>query len=64
MSDISELFTRDPLSLTRDDITIIVAEMRKRRGQFLLGNAKAGAPKQTEKQKNVSALAEKLGLKL
>lgn len=33
-SDITELFTRDPLSLTNEDITQIIAEFRSRRHLF------------------------------
>lgn len=65
MTDLSELFARDPLELSRQDINTIVEEMRKRRGQFALGNMKAGSTKPlTEKQKTVAAIADKMGLKL
>ena len=65
MADLSELFARDPLDLTKPDISLIIEEMRKRRGQFVLGNMKAGSSKPlTEKAKSANSLAEKLGLKL
>ena len=37
MSDINELMQRDPLSLTHDDITSLIEEIRKGRTQFNLG---------------------------
>lgn len=47
MSDLAEIFSRDPLSYTKDggELRTIIEEMRKKRGQFLLGNAKAGSMK-------------------
>lgn len=65
MSDLSELFARDPLSYTKEDVTTIVQELRNRRHQFNLGNAKAGSMKpKTPAQKKGSELADKLGIKL
>ena len=65
MPDIAELFARDPLLLTRDDLTHIITEMRKSRHAFSLGNIKAGSTKpKTEKQKTISALSEKLNFSL
>lgn len=65
MTDIATLFARDPLTLTREDITAIVEEMRKSRHAFSLGNKKAGTTKPlTEKQKQMTALADKLDIKL
>lgn len=64
-TDISELFARDPLSLTKTDVVAIVERFRQARGQFNLGNAKAGSTKpQTEKQKTISSLASALKLDL
>jgi hypothetical protein len=58
MADVAELFARDPLSLTEDDLRMIVTEMRKSRHAFNLGNVKAGSTKpKTEKQKKLSELA-------
>ncbi len=45
MSDIAELFSRDPLKLTKTDIGEIVAYYRERRSQFNLGDKTAGATK-------------------
>lgn len=65
MTDLSTLFARDPLSLTRADIDTIISEMRKSRHAFNLGNAKAGSTKPpTEKQKAALQLSSKLGLSL
>jgi hypothetical protein len=64
MTDLAELFARDPLNLTDDDIRSIVEEMRKSRHAFNAGNAKAGSTKpKTEKQK-ISSLAEKMNINL
>lgn len=65
MSDIAELFSRDPLSYTEEDLTVIVEEMRKSRKQFNLGNLKAGSTKpKTAKQKSLEALASDLDINL
>lgn len=65
MADIAELFARDPLSLTEEDLTHIVEEMRKSRHAFNLGNLKAGSTKpKTEKQKKLSDLASGLGISI
>lgn len=61
MTDLHELFARDPLSLTQEDVTTIVHEFRKMRGQFSAGNVKAGSTKpKTEKQKKLAELATSL----
>ena len=65
MTDIAELFARDPLQLSQQDIETIVVEMRKSRHAFNAGNMKAGSTKpKTEKQKAVSALASKLDISI
>ena len=65
MTDITELFARDPLQLSRADISTIIEEMRKSRHAFNLGNAQAGKTKpKTEKQKAVGELASKLSISL
>lgn len=65
-TDINELFSRDPLKLTDDDITKIVVEFRKRRNLFNANPAAAtAAPKKlTEKEKAVSSLKIDLNLGL
>lgn len=48
MSELSELFERDPLSLTREDISTIIKKYREDRQRFLLGEKKpkaASSPK-------------------
>lgn len=50
MTDINELFQRDPLTFTKEggEIKAMVAKMRESRSQFSLGSMKAGkvaAPK-------------------
>lgn len=37
MSDISELFAKDPLSLTREDRTSIITYYRENRQRFITG---------------------------
>lgn len=65
MTDLSTLFSRNPLDLTRGDITTIIEAFRKARHQFTLGNVRAGSTKPlTEKQKTVASLASKLDIKL
>lgn len=64
-TDINELFSRDPLKLTDDDITQIVAEFRKRRNLFNANPASAAAPKKlTDKEKKASSLKIELDLGL
>lgn len=65
MSDLAELFARDPLQLSKDDIRSIVEEMRKSRHAFNAGNVKAGSTKPlTEKQKAIASLAEKMNISI
>lgn len=62
MSDLAQLFAADPLSLTRDDISKIIAEMRSKRAQFNLGNMKAGSTKKpTEKQAALLSIKDAVG---
>lgn len=61
MSDLTELFSRDPLSFTKEgeEVKKIVTRLREARGQFDLGSQKAGnlkAPK-SAKGKAVASLA-------
>lgn len=65
MTDLAELFSRDPLGLSTDDIRSIIEEMRKSRHAFNAGNAKAGSTKPlTEKAKQIASLAEKMNINL
>jgi len=63
--DIQELFSRDPLNLTKTDISTIIEEMRKSRHNFNLGNMKAGSTKpKTEKQKQLEEVSKGLDIDL
>ena len=64
MTDINELFSRDPLKHTNKNIDENIAEMRKRRHLYKSGPAqpKAGATALTDKQKAATSL--KIELKL
>ncbi len=63
LTDIAELFARDPLELSDRDIGRMVDEFRERRTQYALGNAMAGSTKpKSPKQKAVADLASKLDL--
>ena len=65
MTDLAELFARDPLQLTKTDIRSIIEEMRKSRHAFNAGNVKAGSTKpKTEKQKVIASLSEKMKINL
>ena len=62
--EIHEIMAEDPLKMTREDISEIIAEMRKSRKNFVAGNLRAGSTKpKTEKQKQAVDLAAKLDLK-
>ena len=64
-TDIALLMSTDPLKLTEIDIEAMVAKMRQQRGQYNLGNMKAGSSKPpTAKASAASDLAKKLGLEL
>jgi len=61
VSDIADIFARDPLKLTRDDILAVIKEFRAKRSAFNLGNVKAGSTKPlTEKQQAIADLSAKL----
>lgn len=65
MSDLLELFARDPLTMTREDISSIVDTLRKNRGQFNLGSMKAGTVKApTSARAKAVAELSKSGLSL
>lgn len=65
MTDLSQLFARNPLDLTKTDITNLTEAFRKSRHQFVLGNVTAGRTKPlSEKQKKVASLANTLDFKL
>lgn len=62
MTDISELFARDPLQLGQQDIDAIIARMRAARHQFNLGNPSAGKMKPNPKVDALNDKAKQLGL--
>ncbi len=65
MTDIAELFARDPREMTRDDLTQIVGKLRESRKQFNMGNVKAGSTKpKSASQKKGEELIAKTGLNL
>ncbi len=57
MTDITEMFSRDPLDYTNEDIDIIIAEMRSRRHLYKAGpaNPKTSAVL-TDKQQAATSL--------
>ena len=62
-TDIAELFRRDPLKLSDQDIDQIIEQFRSSRHQFNKGNMKAGSTKPlTEKQKTAKEMSEKVNL--
>ena len=61
MSELSELFERDPLSLSDQDIATIVARMREAQAQFELGLKAPVAPK-PKKSTKAETLLKDLGL--
>lgn len=61
MSELSELFERDPLKLTDQDIATIVARMRESHTQFELG-AKAPPVPKLKKSTKTQDLLKDLGL--
>lgn len=65
MSDIAELFARDPLSLTKENIDSIIAHYRDARQKYLLGEKSAGAtpkPKAEKKPPPTNLSLDDLGL--
>lgn len=63
MTDLAELFARDPLTFTKEggEVAAIVARLRESRGQFALGNQKAGSMKPAKPSKTAAKLT---GVKL
>lgn len=63
MSELSELFDRDPLKYTDQDIAAIVKRMREAQAQYELG-AKAPVAERVKKPKASTTLLKDLGLDL
>jgi len=59
MSEISELFARNPLKLHPQDITKIVTHLREQRKRFVAGNKTAGSmkPKSAAQKKQADAVS-------
>lgn len=51
MSDMQRLYDADPLTLTTADIDLIIESYRAARGNFELGDKKAGGTKAIKKDK-------------
>ena len=62
MTDISELFSRDPESLTDQDLDAIVKHLQSLRAQFMLGAKTAGTMKKKTKEKVTNINLDELGL--
>jgi len=63
MNDISELFSRDPESLTDQDLDAIVAHLQTLRAQFMLGAKTAGTMKKKPAKEKVTNIdLNELGL--
>ena len=61
MTELAELFARDPLDLTRDDINLIVQKFRDSRHQFVAGNKTAGTVNAPKPKTPTGEAAAKLG---
>lgn len=63
MSDLADLFSRDPLSYTKEggEVDKIIEALRSQRHLFKLGNMSAGSAK-PKKKTATAAAAEKLSL--
>ena len=65
MTSLSELFARDPLDLTKDDIQLIVQKLRESRHRFNAGDKSAGTmtPPKTATGRAAKELGDQLSLK-
>lgn len=61
MTDLAELFSRNPLELSPADLDQIIQEMRGMRHAFNAGNMKAGSTKTPKKESE--SILDKLDLK-
>jgi hypothetical protein len=63
VSDIGELFARDPLELSKENIGEIIKYYREKRAQFNLGDKTAGSTKKMKQvEPKIKASAEELEL--
>lgn len=60
---VSELFARDPLLLSAQDVDAIIDNLRKSRAKFIQGDITAGKPeiKKSAAQKKREAIAAEVG---
>lgn len=58
MSDLTILFTTDPLKLTTENIDEIIEYFRGARAKYLAGEKSAGSPKSMKEKKPKAAKAE------
>lgn len=64
MTDITELFSRDPMELTDENIDQIIEEMRKKRHLFNAGGASTGRKPAAAKKTAAQEAASKLDIDL
>lgn len=65
MSELAELFARDPETLTKDDLEELIAKLRGMRGQFSLTNdKKAGTVKPKKPAAVKTSVLGQAGIKL
>ncbi len=64
MTDLLELFSRDPLSYTKEggEVAEIIKQFREKRSSFNLGNLTAGRAKPTKETKAVASAGLTLDL--
>lgn len=64
MTDIAEIFARDPLSLTKSgpEIKSVIEYYRGKRAQYLEGDKKAGAPIKPKAEKKTKAAAPSISI--
>lgn len=62
MSELSELFARDPLGLTDQDLDVIIARMREAQAQHELGIKAPVAARPKAPSKKTADLLKDLGL--
>lgn len=62
MSELSELFDRDPMSLSDQDIAKIIARMREAQAQYELGARAPVAPRPQKKSTKTQDILKDLGL--
>jgi len=60
---VAELFERDPLSLSQQDLMSVISHLRESRKKFVAGSMTAGKPaaKKTAAEKKAEAIAKVTG---